>query len=76
MFRTVFRDILERLEKLDARIARIEERLESLSREPALREELERKRKEIDALAEQGLHVVAKLDEARKRVRELEGSGS
>lgn len=75
MFRTVFREILDRLDRLDARLERVEHQLDSLAREPALRDELAAKRQEIDALAEQGLHVVEKLGEARRRVRELEGRG-
>jgi chromosome segregation ATPase len=73
MFRTVFRDILDRLDRLDARLDRVERSLDGLRAEPALREQLDRKTRELEALADQGLHIVDRLDEARRRVRELEG---
>jgi len=72
VFRTVFRDILDRLDQLDRRIAGVEATLESMREEPALREELERRRREIDDLSRQSLHVVDQLDAARRRLRELE----
>jgi len=71
------RRILERLAGLDMRLARIETRLDSLAREDALRAELARKQQELDALGEQSLVVIDRLDEAKRRILELEkGRGS
>ncbi len=71
------RRILERLAGLDMRLARIETRLDSLAREDALRAELARKQQEPDALGEQSLVVIDRLDEAKRRILELEkGRGS
>ena len=71
------RKILERLAGLDMRLARIETRLDSLAREDALRAELARKQRELDALGEQSLVVIDRLDEAKRRILELEkGRGS
>lgn len=70
--RSAFREILARLDQLDRRVAGIEAGLESLRAEPALREELARRRQEIEDLSRQSLHVVDQLDAARQRVRELE----
>lgn len=66
------RKILERLAGLDVRLARIETRLDSLAREDALRAELARKQRELDAQGEQSLVVIDRLDEAKRRILELE----
>jgi septal ring factor EnvC (AmiA/AmiB activator) len=80
LFRTVFRQILDRLESIEQRLAAIEASnaatlQQAQQREAALREQLERKQRELEALGAQGLHVVDQLDQARRRIRELEGKG-
>lgn len=80
LFRTVFRQILDRLQSIEQRLAAIEASnaaalQQAQQREAELREQLERKQREIEALGTQGLHVVDQLDQARRRIRELEGKG-
>jgi len=80
LFRTVFREILDRLQGIEQRIGAFEASTETLGREArqreaVLREQLEVKRQELEALGVQGLHVVEQLDAARRRIRELEGKG-
>lgn len=70
-------EILAKVGGLDERLARIEARLDALvqekaAREDALRGELALKQQELDALGQQSLHVLDRLDEARRRIRELE----
>lgn len=77
LFRTVFREILDRLQGIEQRLGALETAVaadgrEARQREDALREQLEIKRKELEALGAQGLHVVERLDEALRRIRELE----
>lgn len=80
LFRNVSREIVERLQGIDRRIGALEATIETLARESrqreaTLREQLEVKRQELEALGVQGLHVVEQLDVARRRIRELEGKG-
>lgn len=64
---------LTRLERIEERLGRIESALESIAREEALREEVDRLRDELDGLSQQSLHVVELLGQSRRRVEELEG---
>lgn len=78
IFRTVFREILDRLQTIEQRLGAIEtshaaSAQQSEQREAALRDQLDRKQRELEALGAQGLHVVDQLDQARRRIRELEG---
>ena len=78
LFRSTSREILERLAGLDQRIGALESTIGKLlsdasQRETALREQLDVKRQELEALGVQALHVVEQLDGARRRIRELEG---
>ena len=80
MFKTVFGKMLDRLEAIEKRLGAIEAShaaalQQAQERELALREQLEGKRRELEALGAQGLHVVEQLDIARQRIRELEGKG-
>ena len=80
MFKTVFGKMIDRLEAIEKRLGAIEAShaaalQQAQERELALREQLERKRRELEALGAQGLHVVEQLDIARQRIRELESKG-
>jgi hypothetical protein len=67
------REILDRLTALDARLARLEARLDELADAGKLRAELQAARERIDQLAQNGLHVVELLDQARAELRRREG---
>ncbi|MCA8977990.1 MAG: hypothetical protein KDC98_24910 [Planctomycetes bacterium] len=80
LFRTVFREILDRLEGIDHRLAALEATIATMAnagrqREETLRDQLEAKSSELEAMGEQGLHVVEQLDSALRRIRELEAGG-
>lgn len=80
MFKTVFGKVLNRLEAIENRLGAMEAShaaalRQAQERELALREQLEGKCRELEALGAQGLHVVERLDTARQRIRELEGKG-
>lgn len=77
LFRSVFRQILERLQSIEHRLASIEASnaaalQQAQQRESDLRDQLFRKQLELQDLGTQGLHVVDQLDQARRRIRELE----
>ena len=63
-------EIMTRLAAIEERLSRIEAGLENLSDAARLREQLEVKREELDALARQSLHVVELLDAARREIAE------
>ena len=75
LFRSVFRQILERLQSIEHRLASIEASnaaalQQAQQRESDLRDQLFRKQLELQDLGTQ--HVVDQLDQARRRIRELE----
>ncbi len=69
-------EILTRLERIERRLDGIEAAIASISREEELRGRVADKTRELDDLSRQSLHVVDLLDEARRRIRELESNGS
>ena len=76
MFRTNFTRIFESLDEAKAGIARLESRLDALEKQSGMQEEMQRLREENRALGEQGLQVVEQLDQALRRIRELEQTQS
>lgn len=72
MFRKNDPELRALLERLDARVERIEQAIASIGRESELRAQLDIKRRELDALGEQSLHVVDQLDAALRKIREIE----
>ncbi|MBZ0153044.1 MAG: hypothetical protein K8J09_16090 [Planctomycetes bacterium] len=77
-FRTKSQQILLHLQSLDQRLARIEASLAELrranaEREETLRRDLDIKRRELEALGAQGLHVLEQLDAAKRRLQQLGG---
>ena len=69
------RQILERIERIEERLGRIESAIDGLRTAESLRAELADKRAQMDALAQQSLHVVELLAEAREELARLQREG-
>src|SRR5690606_14897316 len=67
------RELIERLEAIEQRLERLEEALASLGAEAALREQVERQKRPLDALGQQGPHGVDPLHHAPRPLREVQG---
>lgn len=68
-------EILDRLSALDARLQRIETRLDQLAEVEHLRADLQAAKEQIHRLAQNGLHVVERLDAARRELRQRNQGG-
>lgn len=67
------REILDRIGRLETEISDLRELIQGASSvEAKLRTELNNKREHVERLAKQSLDLVALLDDARRRIEELE----